>query len=177
MVKRIGSPAQERARAAFKAGVAFLVPINGLLKKGWADRARRKKSLPVSLALGHVLHTAIKLVDGQPQVDPSKVLLSEGTLAPVRLDQINRYPDRIEVLHHWFRPDFIAGDDSLILCAYQVDKGYAFVNGQLWKRQEGRVIVPIPDGFQADGLYLYLMITDRNGHKFGRSQYLGYSTI
>lgn len=177
MAKRVGSPAQERARAAFKAGVAFLAPLNGLLKRGFADRAKRKRSFATSLALGHVLHTAIKLVDGRPQVDPARVLLSEGSLTPVRIDQINRYPDRIEVLHDWFRSDFVAGDDRVTLCAYQVEKGYAFANEQLWKRQEGRVIVPIPDDFQADGLYLYLMIADRRGHKYGRSQYLGYSTL
>jgi len=176
MAKRIVSPAQQSVRTAFKMAVAFLTPLKGVIKKGFAEKARRKKSVASALALGHVLHAAIKITDGQPQVDPSEVILSEGALATIRVEQIERSSDRIEVLHNWFPSDFSAGDDCLTLCAYQLDKGYAFVNQQIWHRQEGKIIVQLPKGFQDDSLHLYLMASDRSGSKYSRSQYLGYST-
>lgn len=177
MAKKIVSPAQKRARTAFKAGVAFLAPLNALIKKGFAEKARRKKCFAASLALGQLLLKAIKITDGHPQVDPSKVILSEGVLLNIRLEQITRFSDRIEVTHNWFPADFSAGDDGIILCAYQVEKGYAFVNEQSWSRQEGKVIVTLPNGFQQDAMHLYLLVCDRTGSKYACSQYLGYSTI
>jgi hypothetical protein len=176
MAKKKGSPAQERVRAVFKAAIAYLVPLKDLVEKGYAEKAKRKKSFASALALGHLLRTAIHIVDGEPQVDPSKVLLSIGTVADVQVDQIHRYPDRIEVTHLWFPAAYSAADDYLTLCAYQVEKGYAFVNELTWKRREGKVILPLLSEFQDDGLHLYLMVAERTGQKYARSQYLGYST-
>ncbi|MCS4225872.1 hypothetical protein M2408_001976 [Sphingobacterium sp. BIGb0165] len=71
----------------------------------------------------------------------------------------------------------VNGDDQLILCVYQVEKGYAYVNEQTWQRQQERVSVPIPEGFREDGFHLYLLLSDRKSNKYSRSKYLGYSTI
>jgi len=176
MTKRTASPAQLRARAAFKVAQAFLAPLNGLIKKGYAETAKRKRSLPAGLALGYTLQMAIKHEVQGPVVDPSLVRLSDGALPGVSMPQLQRYDDRIELRHDNINARLFAADDRLILCAYQVEKGYAFVNEQVWQRREGKVIVPIPEGFQNDGFHLYLLLSNRTGSKYSRSTYMGYST-
>ncbi|MGF7025727.1 MULTISPECIES: DUF6266 family protein [Sphingobacterium] len=177
MAKKIISPGQLRVRAAFKAGVAFLAPLNGLVKRGYAEMAKRKNSLAAGLALGYLLKVAIRDEGEQPVVDPALVRLSEGSLPGLYAISINRYTDSIELTHEVRYSRFSDSDDRLILCAYQVEKGYAYVNEQIWQRREGRVIVPIPEGFREDGFHLYLLLSDRKGNKYSRSKYLGYSTI
>ena len=176
MTKRTASPAQLRVRAAFKVGQAFLVPLNGLIRKGYAETAKRKRSLPAGLALGYTLQVAIKHEAEGPVVDPSLVRLSDGALPGVSVPELRRYADRIELIHDTDNAGLLAADDRLTLCAYQVEKGYAFVNEQIWQRREGKVIVPIPEGFREDGFHLYLLLCNRKGTKYSRSNYLGYST-
>jgi len=177
MAKKIISPGQQRVRAAFKTGVAFLAPLNGLVKRGYAEMAKRKNSLAAGLALGCLLKVAIRHEEDGPVVDPALALLSEGSLWGVLCPQVHRYSDRIEVTHTMIHSGLVNGDDRLILCAYQVEKGYAYVNEQIWQRREERVIVSIPEGFREDGFHLYLLLSDRKGNKYSRSKYLGYSTI
>lgn len=176
MANKTISPAQQRVRAAFKVGAAFLAPLNGLIKKGFAEMAKRKNSLASGLALGYTLQMAIKYETDGPVVDPALVRLSEGSLWGVVNGQVHRYVDRIEVAHEMQFSGLVNHDDRLILCAYQVEKGYAFVNEQIWQRREGKVVVPIPEGFQDDGFHLYLLVSNRKGSKYSRSLYLGYST-
>lgn len=176
MAKKIPTPAQLRMREAFKIGRAFLAPLNGLIKKGFAEMAKRKKSLPAGLALGHTLRTAIRHEAEGPAVDPSLVRLSEGTIAGVNMPELRRHKDSIELSHGAFDARLYREDDQVTLCAYQVEKGYAFVNEQIWKRHERKVIVPIPAGFEDDGFHVYLLLSNRNGSKYSRSKYLGYST-
>lgn len=176
MIKKTATPAQQRVRAAFKVGQAFLAPLNGLIKKGYAETAKRKRSLPAGLALGYTLQVAIKHDAVGPVVDPALVRLSDGSLPGVSMPELRRYTDRIELTHDNINTRLFAGDDRLTLCAYQVEKGYAFVNEQIWQRREGKVIVPIPEGFQNDGFHLYLLLSNRTGSKYSRSNYLGYST-
>ncbi|WP_313156837.1 DUF6266 family protein [Sphingobacterium multivorum] len=176
MVKKTISPGQQRVRTAFKVGVAFLRPLNGLVKKGFSEMAKRKNSLAGGLALGYLLKMAVRHEEGGPVVDPALVRLSEGSLSGLYGISINRYADSIELTHEVRYSRFLDSDDRLILCAYQVEKGYAYVNEQTWQRREGRVIVPIPEGFREDGFHLYLLLSDRKGTKYARSKYLGYST-
>lgn len=176
MAKKTPTPAQLRVREAFKIGRAFLVPLNGLIKKGFAEMAKRKKSLPAGLALGYTLRTAIRQEAEGPVVDPSLVRLSDGTIAGVNLPEWGRNTNSIELWHEASNAALYGVEDQLTLCAYQVEKGYAFVNEQIWHRREGKVVVPIPEGFQEDGFHLYLLVSNRNGSKYSRSLYLGYST-
>lgn len=175
MTKKTASPAQLRVRAAFKVGQAFLAPLNGLIKKGYAETAKRKRSLPAGLALSYTLRMATKYETDGPVVDPALVRLSEGSLWGVIHEQVHRYSDRIEVTHELHSSGLVNYDDQLILCAYQIEKGYAFVNEQIWQRREEKVIVYIPEGFQEDSFHLYLLLSNRNGSKYSRSSYLGYS--
>lgn len=177
MAKKTISPGQLRVRAAFKAGVAFLAPLNGLVKNGFSELAKRKNSLAGGLALGYLLKVAIRQEEEGPVVDPALVRLSEGSLPDIYGISINRYADYIELTHEVRCSRFLDSDDRLILCAYQVEKGYAYVNERIWQRREGRVKVPIPEGFRADGFHLYLLLSDRKSTKYSRSKYLGYSTI
>ncbi|MEZ0453240.1 DUF6266 family protein [Sphingobacterium thalpophilum] len=177
MAKKTISPGQQRVRDSFKIAVAFLGPLQGLVKRGYGELARRKKSLAAGLALGHTLQAAIKLRPQGPVVDPALVRLSDGSLPGIRMERLIRHPDRFELVHDGFSDALFSADDRLILCAYQVEKGYAFVNERIWQRREGRVVVPIPEGFGQDGFHLYLLLSDRKELRYARSTYLGYSTV
>lgn len=176
MTKKTPTPAQLRVREAFKIGRAFLAPLHGLIKKGFAETAKRKKSLPAGLALGYTLRTAIRQEAEGPVVDPTLVRISDGSIASVNMPELTRHVDSIELSHDpcnaWLHGEY----DHVIICAYQVEKGYAFVNERIWRRHEGKVIVPIPLGFENDGFHVYLLLCNRKGTKYSRSSYLGYLT-
>lgn len=176
MTKKTPTPAQLRVREAFKIGRAFLAPLHGLIKKGFAEMAKRKKSLPAGLALGYTLRNAINQEAEGPVVDPALVRLSDGSIVGVHFPELTRHGNSIELRHEAFNAALYREDDQLILCAYQVEKGYAFVNEQIWQRYERKVIVSIPPGFENDGFHVYLLLCNRKGTKYSRSRYLGYLT-
>ncbi|WP_293888658.1 MULTISPECIES: DUF6266 family protein [unclassified Sphingobacterium] len=176
MVKKAPTPAQLRVRETFKIACAFLAPLNGLIKKGFAEQAKRKRSLPFGQALSHTLRIAIRHEAEGPVVDPALVLLSDGSIAPANKPILTREKDRIIVTYTVPSDNLYPLDDQIILCAYQVEKGYAFINEKVWRRYDGQVILLLPAGFEADSFHVYLLFCDRKGKKYSRSRYLGYST-
>ena len=166
---------QLRARTAFKLAVAFLSPLQGIIKKGFGEKARRRKSLALSLALGHVLQAAITDWDADPKIDPSAVLLSEGSLAPISLIHVLRHADCIEVKHAYTQQRFVNGDDLITVCVYHIGSGAVVLNTTLDRREVGLVRVSLPIELQQQVLEVYLVASDRTKKKFARSMYLGRS--
>ncbi|MFD2557076.1 DUF6266 family protein [Sphingobacterium tabacisoli] len=169
------TPGQLRARTAFKLAVAFLSPLQGIIKKGFREKAKRKKSLALSLALGHALQAAILDRDTDPKINPAAILLSEGALAPISLMHVLRNADYIEVKHVDIQNRFVNGDDLITVCVYHVASGTAVVNTALNRREEGLVMVSIPIELQQEVLEVYLVVSDRREKKFARSMHLGRS--
>lgn len=159
---------------AFKVVRYFLNPLNLLIQIGFATR--KKGKTPLGRAMSHHLCNALTGEYPNITIDPAKAKISEGTLAQVVLDQVERTGDFITVkwfLPNRFFPDYNNWDDELILCAYAVEDGNAAINEQQVIRKDLHMTLELPSVLKGKPVHLYLMLHDRDKRKVSRSAYLG----
>jgi len=126
--------------------------------------------------MSHHLRNALMGEYPNLRIDPAKAKISEGTLASVMLEQVERVGDFISLkwlLQDRFFPDYCNWDDELILCAYDVEAGNAAVNEQQVIRKDARMTLELPSVLKGKQVHLYLMLHDRDKQKVSRSEYLG----
>lgn len=158
----------------FKLVRFFLNPLNMLLQIGFATRKKGKTAL--GRAMSHHLRNALTGEYPDIRIDPAKAKISEGSLAPVQVEQVERVDDFITVswrLPNYFMPDYKNWDDEMILCVYDVEAGNAAINEQLVIRQDASIKLELPSLLQGREVHLYLMIHDRDKRKIATSEYLG----
>lgn len=158
----------------FKLVRYFLNPLNLLIQIGFATRKKGKTAL--GRAMSHHLRNA--LVGEYPNItiDPTKAKISEGTLATIMLEQVERVGDFITVkwlLPGQFFPDHSNWDDELVLCAYDVETGNAAINEQQVIRKDAHMTLELPSVLKGRQVHLYLMLHDRDKRKVSKSEYLG----
>ena len=158
----------------FKLVRYFLNPLNLLIQIGFATRKKGKTA--IGKAMSHHLRNALKGEYPNMEIDPAKAKISEGTLAPVMLEQVERTGDFISVkwlLPDGFFPDQCNWDDELILCAYDVEAGNAAINEQQVIRKDARMTLELPSVLRGKQVHLYLMLHDRDKRMVSNSKYLG----
>ncbi|MEN5054021.1 DUF6266 family protein [Sphingobacterium kitahiroshimense] len=158
----------------FKLVRYFLNPLNLLIQIGFATRKKGKTAL--GKAMSHHLRNALKGEYPNMTIDPTKAKISEGTLAPLMLEQVERTGDFISVkwlLPDGFFPDQCNWDDELILCAYDVEAGNAAINEQQVIRKDARMTLELPSVLRGKQVHLYLMLHDRDKRMVSNSKYLG----
>lgn len=159
----------------FKLVRYFLNPLNLLIQLGFATRKKGKTAL--GRAMSHHLRNAVTGEYPNIMVDPAKAKISEGTLARVLVEQVERVDDRITVkwmLPDRYFPDYCNWDDELILCAYDVEAGNAAINEQQVIRKDMLMTLELPAVLHQKQVHLYLMLHDRDKRKVSNSTYLGY---
>lgn len=158
----------------FKVVRYFLNPLNLLIQIGFATRKKGKTA--IGKAMSHHLRNALTGEYPNIMIDPAKAKISEGTLAQVMLEKVERGGDFITLtwmLPNRFFPDYNNWDDELILCAYDVEGGNAAINEQKVIRKDARMTLELPSVLKGKQVHLYLMIHDRDKRKVSRSKYLG----
>jgi hypothetical protein len=71
---------QRMQRSKFALSLNFLQPMNGLLRTGWKLQAHRQS--PINAAMSYTINNAISGSYPNYSIDPSKVYISRGALAP-----------------------------------------------------------------------------------------------
>ncbi|KKX51134.1 MULTISPECIES: DUF6266 family protein [Sphingobacterium] len=158
----------------FKVVRYFLNPLNLLIQIGFATRKKGKTAL--GRAMSHHLCNALTGEYPDITIDPAKAKISEGTLAQVLLDKVERGGDFITLKWHLpgrFFPDHSNWDDELVLCAYDVEAGNAAINEQQVIRKDACMMLELPSVLKGKQVHLYLMLHDRDKRKVSRSEYLG----
>lgn len=158
----------------FKLVRYFLNPLNLLIQIGFATRKKGKTA--IGRAMSHHLRNALTGEYPNIRIDPAKAKISEGTLAQVLIEQVERVDDRITVkwiLPDQYLPDYCNWDDELVLCAYDVDAGNAAINEQQVIRKDTHMALELPALLKEQQVHLYLMLHDRDKRKVSRSAYLG----
>ena len=79
-VKNPRTEGQVSQRSKFALALNFLKPITGFLRTGWKFYAHRQS--PFNAAMSYTLANAITGTSPDYAIDPSKVLVSRGSLAP-----------------------------------------------------------------------------------------------
>lgn len=162
------------ARLRFRAAARFLAPLAALIKQGLAT-TKKSGGTPMGRAMSHMLTCCFVGRFPRLEIDPSKVKLSEGSLANPAEVEASRQGDTITV--SWNPPISnhfgMHQDDLIMVCAYGFAARSAVLQKGDVRRKDGRAVVVLPDDLAAETVHLYLMVQNRDRKRFSRNIYLG----
>ncbi|QMV69742.1 hypothetical protein HS960_19720 [Sphingobacterium paramultivorum] len=154
----------------------YLLPLASVLKEGFAQYVRREKGKHLSarnLAMAHAMKYAVKGDYPELYVDPAFILLSDGSVQGIKVEDIMLENDAL-------RLDFDGGeitplnhDDELLLVAYDPIAGVAIRNEMLVTRSSSGLRLELPDYMKNVRLDVFVLVRDRNRNRYSRSQYAG----
>lgn len=153
----------------------FLYPLASIIKEGFGQRVRQaKKRLTArNLAMAHAIRYAIKGEYPDLFVDPALVLLSDGPVRGITVDHITRDTAMLQVDFDGGEITTINHDDEVLLLAYDQKGQVAVRNEKPVIRSASAMVLKLPDYMQEVKLDLYVLLRDRDGIRYSRSQYLG----
>lgn len=164
----------ETVRMKFAKARKFLNPVNDIIQMGFTPRHKNKKT-PIGRAMSALLQSAMVGTYPDIAVDPARAKLSAGTKGLIHIYSVERHGAAIALT--WnpeakrIRAD--EGDDGILLCAYAVEEELAAVNEEPVLRQDGSLVMQLPEGMEQLPVHLYLIVHNRDKTNFSNSQYLG----
>ncbi|WP_286776759.1 DUF6266 family protein [Sphingobacterium sp. UBA2074] len=165
----------ETVRMKFARARKFINPVNDIIQMGYTARKRNVRKTSIGRAMSALLRNAMKGIYPDIEVDPTKAQLSVGVKLPLGVDSVDRQQKQITIV--WNSATNVLyqdrPDDGIILCAYAVEEELAAINDELAVRQDGTLIMQLPDGMEKLPIHLYLIVHDREKANFSNSQYLG----
>ena len=167
---------QMNQRSKFATTLRFLKPMTALLRTGWKLYANRQT--PFNAAMSYTIANAIKGAYPNYSIDPSKVLISCGSLASA-VNAVAVF-DSGAINFEWT-------DNSGTNNAKPTDKALlAIVNPTKFEtvfdtagalRAEAAQSVPLPANWSGDTVEAYLGFISKNGKEVADSVYLGSITV
>lgn len=171
-VKKPRTEGQVSQRTKFAITMHYLKPMTAFLRTGWKLYAHKQS--PFNAAMSYALANAISGVYPDYEIDPSKVLVSRGALAPASNAAANDIGGSIE---------FVWDDNSGISSAKQTDKaliavvnpvkGEAVTDSAGEERTTGTQTLAIPADWAGDEVQAYLGFVSEDGKEVANSVYLG----
>lgn len=171
-VKNPRTEGQVSQRTKFAITMHYLKPMTAFLRTGWKLYAHKQS--PFNAAMSYALANAISGVYPDYEIDPSKVLVSRGALAPASNAAANDIGGSIE---------FVWDDNSGISSAKQTDKaliavvnpvkGEAVTDSAGEERTTGTQTLAIPADWAGDEVQAYLGFVSEDGKEVANSVYLG----
>ena len=170
----IATPAQMEVRMSLQITVRFLQPLKGIIKMGYAEWSQTMGKRPAALANSQVMKNAVTGRYPDMFVDPAKVVLSRGSLAPIRgaIERMEQQRIKVALYSEEDLPDG-RSDDEVILYAYDPVSRMVWRNDETARRSDDAVYLEAISAKPGDELHLYLMVCDRERKKFANSLYLG----
>ena len=171
-VKNPRTEGQVSQRTKFALTLGYLKPMTALLRTGWKLYANKQS--PFNAAMSYALANAVSGAYPDYEIDPSKVLVSRGALAPASNAAANDIGGSIE---------FVWDDNSGISSAKQTDKalivvvnpvkGEAVTDSAGEERTTGTQTLAIPADWAGDEVQAYLGFVSEDGKEIANSVYLG----
>ncbi|MDR1698344.1 MAG: DUF6266 family protein [Prevotellaceae bacterium] len=171
-VKNPRTEGQVSQRSKFALTLSLLKPMTAFLRTGWKLYAHRQS--PFNAATSYTLANAITGNYPDYEIDPSKVLVSRGSLTPAANAGVNIENENIV---------FAWGDNSGTGSAKQTDraliaivnpaKGEAITDTAGAERMTGTQTVPVPADWSSDEVHAYLGFISEDGKEVANSAYLG----
>ena len=163
---------QRSQRTKFALALNFLKPMNALLRTGWKLYAHRQS--PINAAMSYTLANAISGTYPDYEIDPSKVLISRGTLTPAANGSATVASGNI--VFSW-------DDNSGSSNAKQTDRAlFAVVNPAKTEavfdaagaeRTAGTQTIALPNDWAGATVEVYMGFVSEDGKEVANSVYLG----
>jgi hypothetical protein len=173
------TPRQVSQQTKFGLVTGFMQGINPLLKTSFKQMAGAENMLSHNYACRHALKNAVVGTDAEPELDYSKIIISDGSLSRISGATAIKEDDNIKF--SW--SDTVGSSngtagDNVTLLVYNVTNGeISYSMGEIL-RSEKTATLPIPYSETGDQLLFYLFFQSANDPTLvSTSQYLGTVTV
>lgn len=170
---------QVSQQTKFGATTGFMQPLNALLKTGLKQKASAENMSAYNYACRHALKNAVVGTDAQPELDYSKVIISDGNLS--RISGATAIKEGDNIKFSWSDSVESAvgkATDKVNLLVYNVTNGeISYSMGEVL-RSAKTANLPIPYSETGDQLLFYLFFQSASDPTLvSTSQYLGTVTV
>jgi hypothetical protein len=166
------TPAQQKQRTKFTVVTSFVNGIHSVFKAGFKVNTERMTEL--NSAVSYLMKWAIKTVDGEPQLDFTRVMIARGMLREPLHPAAERTEEGITFTWTFDEAQPAArADDRLIALAYMPDSKQPFYEvGGAAVRGDESFTLPV-SGAGEHPLECYLAFASADGEDACDSVYLG----
>ena len=168
---------QRMQRSKFALTMNFLKPITGLLRTGWKMYAHRQS--PINAAMSYAIANAITGTYPNYAIDPSKVMISRGGLAPA-LNASATASSGATVTFTWSdnSGSSAAGQtDKALLAVVNPEKSEAVFDIAGATRSDTTMNVNLPANWVGETVETYIGFISGDGKDIANSVYLGSIAI
>jgi hypothetical protein len=168
---------QRMQRSKFALTLAFLKPMNGLLRMGWKLYAHRQS--PINAAMSYTIANAITGAYPNYAIDASKVFISRGSLSPA----LNASATAVAggtVAFAWSDnsgSSTARQTDKALLAVVNPDKSEAVFETAGAGRSAGTQAVVTPSDWLGETVHAYIGFIADDGRDLANSVYLGAITV
>lgn len=158
------------SRERFARTLRFLTPLRAIVSDSFGQRGARDN---FNRAVSYCLSWAFDATAMSGELEPAKVLLSNGSLEGVKVPEMQVVDNRILV--HFDASVRINGnaDDQVHLCVYAPELGIADRTKPEFRRSQAQLTFKLIRALQGVRVLVYLYCCTRNGNVYSRSQFLG----
>jgi len=168
---------QRMQRSKFALSLNFLQPMNGLLRTGWKLYAHRQS--PINAAMSYTIDNAIMGAFPNYAIDPSKVFVSRGGLAPA-LNASATASAGASIIFDWEDNSGLSTakqTDRALLVVVNPAKSEAVFDTTGATRSETTMSVDLPADWAGATVETDIGFISEDGREVANSVYLGTVTV
>jgi hypothetical protein len=168
---------QRMQRSKFALSLNFLQPMNGLLRTGWKLQAQRQS--PINAAMSYTINNAIIGSYPNYSIDPSKVYISRGALAPA-VNASASAAQAATVVFSWSDNSGTSTankTDKVLLAVVNPEKSEAVLDADSVRRSDTTISVNVPADWIGSTVHAYMGFASEDGKEVANSVYLGSLTV
>jgi hypothetical protein len=170
---------QVSQQTKFGATTGFMQPLNALLKTGLKQKASAENMSAFNYACRHALKNAIVGTDAQPELDYSKIIISDGNLS--RISGATAIKEGDNIKFSWsdsVESGVGKATDKVNLLVYNVTNAEISYSMDEVLRSSKTANLPVPYSESGDQLLFYLFFQSASEPELvSTSQYLGTVTV
>ena len=166
---------QLKQRSKFALTLRFLKPMTGLLRMSWKMYAHHRHS-PFNAVMSYTITNAISGTYPNYTIDPSKVLISIGSLSPAFNPTATPASGGGAIYFDWDNNSGSSADnatDNALLAVFNLDKFQAVFDTNGAQRADASQSINVPSSWAGDTLHAYIGFISQDGNEVSNSIYLG----
>ena len=168
---------QRMQRSKFALSLNFLQPMNGLLRTGWKLYAHRQS--PINAAMSYTIANAITGTYPNYSIDPGKVFISRGALAPA-VNASAVASSGATVTFSWSDNSGTSAanqTDKALLAVVNPEKSEAVLDADGARRSDITLSVNLPADWVGSTVHAYIGFVTEDSKEVANSVYLGSLTV
>ena len=169
---------QRMQRSKFALALGLLQPMTAFLRTGWKLYAYKQS--PFNAAMSYTINNAIIGTYPNYDIDPSKVLVSRGSLPTVTNTFVSFNTGNVEIELQW-EDNSGKGSakvtDKALIAILNLDKGEAITETAGAVRPDCAQNLVVPAEWLGDEVHVYMGFISDDGKEVANSVYLGNVTL